>query len=81
VAIARALAVTPAVLLMDEPTASLDPARRDELAASVRRLSADGTTLLIATHDAGFVRGCADRVLLMEHGRIVRDGPVTAVLS
>ena len=81
VAIARALAVTPAVLLMDEPTASLDPARRDELAASVRRLSADGTTLLIATHDAGFVRGCADRVLLMEQGRIVRDGPVTAVLS
>ena len=81
VAIARALAVNPPVLLMDEPTASLDPARREELAATVRELSADGTTLVVATHDAEFARSCAQRVLLMEEGRVTRDGPAADVLS
>jgi ABC-type polar amino acid transport system ATPase subunit len=81
VAIARALAVNPPVLLMDEPTASLDPARREELAATVRRLSDDGTTLLMATHDAEFARGCAQRILLLEDGRLMRDGTPADVLS
>ena len=81
VAIARALAVNPPLLLMDEPTASLDPARRGELAATLRDLSADGTTLLIATHDAEFARSCAERVLLLEEGRVERDGPTAEVLS
>jgi polar amino acid transport system ATP-binding protein len=81
VAIARALAVNPPVLLMDEPTASLDPARREELAATLRDLSADGTTLLIATHDAEFARGCARRVLVLEEGRVARDGPAAEVLT
>jgi ABC-type polar amino acid transport system ATPase subunit len=81
VAIARALAVSPPVLLMDEPTASLDPARRAELAATLRDLSADGTTLLIATHDADFARGCAQRVMLLENGRVTRDGTAAEVLS
>jgi ABC-type polar amino acid transport system ATPase subunit len=80
VAIARALAVNPRILLMDEPTASLDPARRGELAATVRGLSDDGTTLLIATHDAEFTRSCAQRVLLLEDGRLSRDGPPADVL-
>jgi ABC-type polar amino acid transport system ATPase subunit len=71
VAIARALAVSPPVLLMDEPTASLDPLRRGELAETLRTLSGDGTTLLVATHDAEFARNCAQRVLLLEEG-IVR---------
>jgi ABC-type polar amino acid transport system ATPase subunit len=71
VAIARALAMEPRVLLMDEPTASLDPARRGDLAAILRRLAADnGCALLIASHDAEFVRGCAHRVLAMADGRI-----------
>jgi ABC-type polar amino acid transport system ATPase subunit len=70
VAIARALAMDPPVLLLDEPTASLDPERRAELARSVRTLVSGGRTVLAATHDADFVRGCADRVLLLEHGRI-----------
>jgi len=71
VAIARALAVGPPVLLMDEPTASLDPERRDELAATLRQLAATGTTLLIATHDVDFVQSCSCRVMRMEAGRML----------
>jgi ABC-type polar amino acid transport system ATPase subunit len=70
VAIARALAMDPPVLLMDEPTASLDPERRADLARAVRTLVSGGRTVLAATHDADFVRGCADRVLQLEGGRI-----------
>ena len=81
VAIARALAMDPPVLLMDEPTASLDPARREELAATLRGVAAGGTTLVIATHDAEFVRSCAQRVLLMEEGTIVREAASSERLS
>jgi ABC-type polar amino acid transport system ATPase subunit len=70
VAIARALAVDPPLLLMDEPTASLDAARRDELARTVRELAADGRTLLIASHDSAFVEACAHRIVVMEGGRV-----------
>jgi ABC-type polar amino acid transport system ATPase subunit len=70
VAIARALAVNPPVLLMDEPTASLDFARRGELADTLRTLSADGTTVVVATHDAEFARICAQRVLVLEEGTV-----------
>jgi ABC-type polar amino acid transport system ATPase subunit len=70
VAIARALAVEPPLLLMDEPTASLDPARRGELAATLRQLAAQGRTIVVATHDAEFARACAHRVLTIEDGRI-----------
>jgi polar amino acid transport system ATP-binding protein len=70
VAIARALAVEPPVLLMDEPTASLDPARRGELASTLRQLATQGRTIVIATHDAEFARACAHRVLTIEDGRI-----------
>jgi ABC-type polar amino acid transport system ATPase subunit len=70
VAIARALAMGPQVLLMDEPTASLDPARRGDLAAILRRLAEAGCALLIASHDEEFVRGCAHRVLMMAEGRM-----------
>jgi ABC-type polar amino acid transport system ATPase subunit len=81
VAIARALAVNPPVLLMDEPTASLDPGRREELAGTLRDLSAEGTTIVLATHDAEFVRRCAQRVLLIEEGALTRDGAPADVLS
>jgi ABC-type polar amino acid transport system ATPase subunit len=70
VAIARALALEPPVLLMDEPTASLDPARRGDLAATLRRLAVEGRTVVVATHDAEFARAGAHRVLSIEHGRV-----------
>ena len=68
VAIARALAVDPPVLLMDEPTASLDSARRAELGELLQQLVARGRTLVIATHDEEFVRGFATRELRLDEG-------------
>ena len=66
VAIARALAVNPPVLLMDEPTASLDPARRGELAATLRTLASEGRTIVVATHDEEFVRTCVHRIVTIQ---------------
>ena len=70
VAIARALAMDPAVLLLDEPTASLDPARRAELGRVLRTLAASGRTLLLTSHDAGFVAEFADREVTLSEGRL-----------
>jgi len=68
VAIARALAPDPQLLLMDEPTAALDPARRSALGATLRNLAGQGRALLIATHDAEFARAFSDRVLTLPPG-------------
>lgn len=73
VAIARALAVDPPLLLMDEPTASLDAARRVDLALTLRRLAVEGRTVVTATHDAELASR-ADRVVTLEQGRIVCVG-------
>jgi ABC-type polar amino acid transport system ATPase subunit len=70
VAIARALAIDPHILLMDEPTASLDAARRGDLAATLRQLATEGRTIIIATHDAEFARACAHRELTVQNGRV-----------
>jgi len=75
VAIARALATDPPVLLMDEPTASLDPARRDELALIVRDLVTRGRTIIAATHDEDFAEHAATRVVRMVNGRVA-DGVI-----
>jgi ABC-type polar amino acid transport system ATPase subunit len=71
VAIARALAVDPHVLLLDEPTASLDPERRTELGSLLTSLARDGRTLVIATHDEEFARACATRTLRLVDGALV----------
>jgi polar amino acid transport system ATP-binding protein len=70
VAIARALAVNPPVLLMDEPMASLDPSRRAELGALLRRLTASGRTLVVTTHDERFAEEFATRILTIEGGAV-----------
>lgn len=80
VAIARALAVEPPLLLMDEPTASLDQARRGELADTLAQIAAQGRTVIVATHDADFARACAHRVVMLEGGRVTREGAPSEVL-
>jgi ABC-type polar amino acid transport system ATPase subunit len=72
VAIARALAVDPPLLLMDEPTASLDPERRAELGELLRKLTSENRTILVATHDTDFARDWATHVLRVTEGRVSR---------
>lgn len=81
VAIARALAVDPPLLLLDEPTASLDPARRNDLGDVLRGLAATGRTLLLTSHDDDFVRDFSTRVVVLSNGRVVEEGPAGRVLT
>jgi ABC-type polar amino acid transport system ATPase subunit len=81
VAIARALAVDPPLLLLDEPTASLDPARRNDLGEALRQLAASGRTLLLTSHDDDFVRDFASRVVILANGRVVEEGDPRQVLE
>ena len=71
VAIARALALDPELMLFDEPTSALDPERVKEVLDAMRQLAADGMTMVVVTHELGFAREVADRVLLMDGGRVV----------
>ncbi len=81
VAIARAMAMDPPLLLMDEPTAALDPARRGELGETLVKLTDGGRTLLIATHDDDFARDFADRVIILADGETVEVGSAREVLA
>lgn len=81
VAIARALAVDPPVLLLDEPTASLDPARRHDLGDALRQLAGSGRALLLTSHDDDFVRDFASRVVVLANGRVVEEGAARQVLD
>jgi ABC-type polar amino acid transport system ATPase subunit len=81
VAIARALAVDPPLLLLDEPTASLDPARRHDLGDALRALAATGRTLVMTSHDDDFVRAHATRVVVLASGVVVEEGDPAAVLT
>ena len=74
VAIARALAMNPAVMLFDEPTSALDPEMVGEVLEIMKELAKDGMTMVVVTHEMGFARDVADRVLFMSDGIIVESG-------
>lgn len=74
VAIARALAMNPEMMLFDEPTSSLDPEMVGEVLDVMRALAGDGMTMVVVTHEMGFARHVAHRVLFMDDGRIVEQG-------
>ncbi|WP_084704878.1 amino acid ABC transporter ATP-binding protein [Phaeacidiphilus oryzae] len=73
IGIARALAMRPELMLFDEPTSALDPELVGEVLAVMRDLAADGMTMLVVTHEMGFARSAADRVVFMAAGRIVEE--------
>ena len=75
VAIARALALRPEILLLDEVTSALDPELVNEVLDSIRGLAADGMTMLIVSHEMGFVREVASKVVMMDKGQVVEEGP------
>jgi polar amino acid transport system ATP-binding protein len=81
VAIARALAMRPAVLLFDEPTSALDPELVGEVLGVIEDLARTGTTMIVVTHEIGFARKAADRIVFMDAGRIVEQGPPEQVLD
>ncbi|MGO4752143.1 amino acid ABC transporter ATP-binding protein [Streptomyces sp. 2MCAF27] len=75
VAIARALAMDPKVMLFDEPTSALDPEMINEVLEVMRQLARDGMTMVVVTHEMGFARYAANRVVFMDSGKIVEDRP------
>jgi len=80
VAIARALAMKPELMLFDEPTSALDPELVGEVLAVMRTLAEEGTTMIVVTHEMTFARGVADRVVFMDAGVVVEEGPPNQVL-
>ncbi len=81
VAIARALAIRPRLMLFDEPTSALDPELVGEVLAVIRRLAEVGMTMIVVTHEIRFAREVADRVIFMDEGRIVEQGPPAQVID
>jgi ABC-type polar amino acid transport system ATPase subunit len=81
VAIARALAMNPKVMLFDEPTSALDPEMINEVLDTMKDLAADGMTMIVVTHEMGFAREVADRVVFMADGDIVEEGPAADVIG
>lgn len=81
VAIARALAMEPEVMLFDEPTSALDPELVGEVLAVMKQLAAEGMSMIVVTHEMGFAREVADRVLFMDHGRLIESGTPDQVLG
>jgi polar amino acid transport system ATP-binding protein len=81
VAIARALALQPNVLLFDEPTSALDPESTREVLWVMRELADDGMTMVIVTHEVPFARRIADRVVFLDGGRVIEEGPPAEVLD
>lgn len=81
VGIARALALNPEVILFDEPTSSLDPELVDEVLTVIRDVANEGNTILLVTHELDFAREIADRIVFMENGIIVEEGPTEQIFT
>jgi glutamate/aspartate transport system ATP-binding protein len=81
VAIARALSMDPIAMLFDEPTSALDPEMITEVLDVMVGLADEGMTMMVVTHEMGFARKVADRILFMDHGKIVEDSPTTEFFS
>jgi ABC-type polar amino acid transport system ATPase subunit len=81
VAIARALAMSPKALLFDEPTSALDPELVSEVLRVIRELAEEGRTMVVVTHEMGFARSVADRVVFIDQGRIVEQGDPEQVFA
>ena len=80
-AIVRALAMEPKIMLFDEPTSALDPEMVGEVLDVMRELARSGMTMLVVTHEMGFARDVADRVIFMDEGRIIEEGEPEAIFS
>jgi polar amino acid transport system ATP-binding protein len=81
VAIARALAMKPMLMLFDEPTSALDPELVGEVLSVMKELARSGMTMMVVTHELGFAREVADKVVYMDHGAVVESGPAADVLG
>ncbi len=81
VAIARALCMDPDILCFDEPTSALDPQLTQEVLSVIRQLANEKRTMIVVTHEMNFARDVADRVIYMENGLVVEDGPAQEVLG
>jgi len=81
VAIARALAMQPKLMLFDEVTSALDPELVREVLEVMKQLARDGMTMIVVTHEMGFAREVADRVVFMDEGRIIEEGTAAAVFD
>jgi len=81
VAIARALAMDPQLMMFDEPTSALDPELVGEVLTVMKKVADDGMTMVVVTHEIGFAREVADRVIFMDQGKVIEHGPAAQVLD
>ena len=81
VAIARALAMEPELLLLDEPTSALDPELVGEVLDTIKKAANEGYTMLLVSHEMNFVKNVATRVIFLENGKIIEDGPPKEVFN
>ena len=80
-AIARALAMKPEIMLFDEPTSALDPELTGEVLRAMRQLAEEHMTMVVVTHEMGFAREVANRVVFMDQGEIVEEGEPAAIFN